>query len=175
MALDDSEFNNSKARKISAFVEEENSFAWSPDGSRLAYIEMDRKMGEARLMMEEVGKGSQTTITSWPIFKSAGTLPASANLSWSPDGKSLVFEITNESSVDSIYLVHIDGTKPIKLVNSAYAPTISADGRCLAYISNDQVFVMDLNSASFTSMPLSDLPVGNPAADIKLNKLQWKP
>jgi len=30
----------------------------------------------------------------------------------------------------------MDGAEPVKVADSAHAPAISADGRCLAYISN---------------------------------------
>ena len=48
----------------------------------------------------------------------------------------------------SIYLAHADGVGLIKVADFAYAPSISADGRCLAYISEDQVFLMDLIGVS---------------------------
>jgi hypothetical protein len=46
--------DDSQIKTISNFVEDETGFAWSPDGSRLAYFEMDRVVGEARLVVERV-------------------------------------------------------------------------------------------------------------------------
>ncbi|HEX6269904.1 MAG TPA: hypothetical protein VFZ43_06700, partial [Anaerolineales bacterium] len=71
-------------------------------------------------------------------------------------------------------------TGRVKMADSAYAPTISADGRCLAYISNKQVFLMDVtgvSSASPSAVPalLADLPAGRATADFRLDKLQWRP
>src|SRR5690606_39041994 len=41
-------------------VEDEDGFAFSPDGSRLAYVEMDRESGQARVTMEEIASGDKT-------------------------------------------------------------------------------------------------------------------
>jgi len=71
-------------------VEDGSGFAWSLDGSRLAYVEMDRNLGEAHLVVEEVNKGDKVTIATLAIPKGSGSsIPNSANLNWSPDGKIL--------------------------------------------------------------------------------------
>jgi len=72
----------------------------------------------------------------------------------------------------------MDGADPVKVADSAHAPAISADGRCLAYISNKQVFLLDLTDISLTSTTvvpvlLAELPVGRSIADFRLDKLQW--
>ena len=78
--------DGSQSRIISDFVEDESSFAWSPDGSRLAYIEMDRDLGESRLVIETVATGGKVTAARLPIPKGSGSsIPDSANLNWSLD------------------------------------------------------------------------------------------
>ena len=173
--------NSSQTTMISNLVEDEGSFAWSPDGLRLVYIEMDRSMGEANLVVNKVDTGDKVVIANIPIPKGSGSsIPSSSNLSWSPDGKTLIFDFGRGMTDRAIYLVNADGTGQIKLVDSAYAPTISADGKCLAYISHKQVFLLDLTDVSVTSMPgtpilLADLPGGRSNADFRLDKLQWRP
>ncbi|MDQ2692982.1 MAG: hypothetical protein M3Y68_13170, partial [Chloroflexota bacterium] len=102
------------------------------------------------------------------------------NLSWSPDGTFLVFDFGQFASQRAIYLVRADGSGLMQIIESGYAPAVSSDGRCLAYISGKQVFLLDLaetlsNSASTTPVLLADLPAGRTVADTRLDKLQWKP
>ncbi len=167
--------DGSRTRVISALSDRRSSFAWSPDGSRLAYIEMDQDLGEARLVVEEIDNGNKAVIERWSISK--GAFPLAKNLSWPSDGKNLVFQFTDdEPNPDSaIYLIRADGSGMVKLADKAYAPTISADGRCLAYISNDHVFVMDLHSASLASVLMADLPVRQETTLKPVAKLQWSP
>ena len=174
--------NSPQITMISDLVEDEGSFAWSPDGLRLAYIEMDRRLGEANLVIHKVmgpDTGDKVVIASIPIPKGSGSsIPSSANLSWSPDGKTLAFEFGRSQTDRAIYLAYADGTELIKLADAAHAPAISADGKCLAYISNKKVFLLDLTNVSPTSTPgtpvlLADLPIGRAIADFRMDKLQW--
>jgi Tol biopolymer transport system component len=96
-------------------------------------------------------------------------------LSWSQDGKFLVFEFGRSASDRAIYLANADGTGLVKLVDSAHAPTISSDGNCLAYISNKQAFLLDLKNTTATPLLIADLPAGRSTSDFRLDKLQWKP
>jgi WD40 repeat protein len=175
-----STLDGSQTRVINDLVEDENGFAFSPDGTRLAYMEMDRNLGEAHLVVEETVTGSKVVLASLTIPKgSSSSIPTVANLSWSPDGTSIVFDFGTSASSRAIYLAHTDGRGLVKLIESAYAPTVSADGRCLAYISDRQVFVVDMANTSANSITtpvlLADLPDGRGIAGFQLDKLQWKP
>ncbi len=168
-------FDDREVILVSSLVEDETAFAWSPDGSLLAYIEMDRSSGEARLM-KIGGNPSVQTLATLPIPKGSGSsIPDVANLSWSSDGKFLLFEFGRSASDRAIYLAYADGSGLAKLVESAYAPTVSSDGNCLAYISKKQVFLLDLTNATATSLLIADLPTGRSTSDFRLDKLQWKP
>ena len=162
-----------QTRMISAMVEDESGFSWSPDGAQLAYIEKNRNLGEAHLVLEAFN-GNKVVIATLPIPKGSGSsLPDAANLSWSRDGKFLVFEFGRSATDRVIYLANADGTGLVKLADSAYAPTLSADGDCLAYISNKQVYLLDLTSTNATPLFLADLPAGRSIADYRLDQLQW--
>jgi Tol biopolymer transport system component len=169
--------NDLQTRMVSAMVEDESSFAWSPDGSQLAYIEMDRSSGEAHLVLEDANN-AKAVIGTLPIPKGSGSsLPESANLSWSRDGKILAFEFGRSATDRAIYLAHADGSGLVKAADAAHAPAISADGNCLAYISNKQVFLLDMKdtSSTGTTAPIlvTYLPVGRAIADFRLDRLQW--
>ena len=117
---------------------------------------------------------SVQVLATLPIPKGSGSsIPDVANLSWSRDGKVLVFEFGRSATDRVIYLANADGTGLVKLADSAYAPTLSATGDCLAYISNKQVYLLDLTSTHATPLFLADLPAGRSIADYRLDKLQW--
>ena len=168
--------DGSQTSLISKQVEDESGYAWSPDASRLAYIEMDRELGEARLILENISSGSKVTLGTLPIPKGSGSsIPNVANLSWSHDGTKIVFEFGRGMQDRAIYLADVNGSGMIKVVDSAHAPTISADGNCLAYISNKQVFLLDLSSSQSEPMLLAGLPSPRGTTDFRLDKLQWQP
>ncbi len=172
--------DGSQTRLISTRVEDESAFAFSPDGTRLAYVDMDRDNGGAIFMIQKLETRAITTILgSLPIPKGSGSsIPEVANLSWSPDGKVITFEFGRGEADRAIYLAYLDGSGLVKVADSAHAPAISADGRCLAYITDKQVFLVDLAEIpSGTPEPvlLAALPAGRAIADFKLDKLQWKP
>ena len=173
--------DGSQTTVISRLVEDGTGFGYSRDGERLAYVEMDRTAGEAHLVSEEIATGDKAILGTLPIPKGSGSsLPRSANLSWSADGKFLVFDVGRTASDRAVYLAYADGSGLLKTVDSAYAPTISADGKCLAYISDKQVFALDLSGVSRTSntatrLLVGNLPDGKAIADTRLDKLQWRP
>jgi Tol biopolymer transport system component len=176
MMLEDSE-----AILINPLVRDGSAYAFSPDASSLAYMEYDQDTGEARLTVENLATGGRSVLGMFPIPKTPGSsLPDTANLSWSADGKSLVFDFGRLATDRAIYLAPTDGTGMIKVAEAAYAPSISADGKCLAYISDRQVFLMDLSAIASdpTAQPpvlLADLPTGSGIPNVKQDKLQWKP
>jgi len=167
---------DSEALQINSSVESRTSYAFSPDGTHLAYMEYNRDLGEARLISENLKTRELAILGNLPIPKGFGSsIPESPNLSWSQDGEKLIFEFGQNVTNRVIYLAYADGSGMVKVVDSAHAPTISSDGRCLAYISNKQVFLVDLLSSQFEPLRLADLPAPRGTADFRLDKLQWRP
>lgn len=168
---------------ISDLVASPRSFAWAPDGFRLAYVEIDRDLGEARLVIQNSSNASRTVITTLPIPKGSGSsLPQATNLSWSPDGSFLVFEFGWNSANRAVHLAFADGSGHVLLAESAHAPAVSADGRCLAYISGKQIFLLDISTAVTASskgasspLRIADLPPGRGQTEFRMDLLQWQP
>jgi DNA-directed RNA polymerase specialized sigma24 family protein len=69
------------------------------------------------------------------------------------------------------------GRRPV--VEAGYAPAISSDGKCLAYMNNKQLFLLDMtaisNSVATTPMLLGDLPARRGDPNYQLDKLIWQP
>lgn len=176
--LFEANLTNMETRLINPLVESGTAFAFSPDGSRLAYMAMDRNSGIAVLMVEDLETRAITSMPGGlPIPKGSGSsIPQAAHLSWSADGKSILFDFGRGAYDHSIYLAHLDGTELVKVVEAGYAPTLSADGKCLAYISDQKVYLLDFANRG-TSAPLlfADLPTGRAVADYRLDQLQWRP
>ncbi|HKJ38789.1 MAG TPA: hypothetical protein VJ972_08440 [Anaerolineales bacterium] len=169
-------FVNMETAMINSYVSSDGSYAFSPDGTYLAYMEYDRDNGEARLQIIELITREGPILGSFPISKGSGSsVPETANLSWSQDGTKIIFEFGRYPQDRTIYIANTDGSGMVKVVEAAHAPTISSDGNCLAYISGKQVFLLDLSSTQFEPLLLADLPAPKGAADYRLDKLQWRP
>jgi hypothetical protein len=172
---------NADVAPITPQVENESGYAFSPDGSHLAYMEYHRESGEAQLYLLDITAYELASLGSLPIPQGSGaSIPETANLNWSADGKFIVFDFGRNAADRAVYLAKADGTGMIKVVDSGYAPSISADGKCLAYINNKQVFLLDLeavtiNPTTATHILLADLPAGRGAPNTKQDKLQWQP
>ena len=171
----------SEAVLINSSVESASSYALSPDGSQLAYMEYDRDTGEARLILEDLTTRELAILGTFAIPKGSGSsVPETANMSWSADGKSIVFDVGRGAYDRVIYLADVDGTALVKVVDAGYAPAISSDGKCLAYINEGQVFLKDLTTSPSSStiqasILLSALPTGRGIPHFKQDKLQWRP
>lgn len=106
--------------------------AWSPDGSRIAYVGL--RSGEYGLYQKASnGQGSEELISKLP---GVGTLT-----DWSQDGRYLTFHSTDLGG-GILYALPLDASdrKPIEALRSAkqvQGMRLSPDDRFLAYMSNE--------------------------------------
>jgi Tol biopolymer transport system component len=103
---------------------------WSPDGRDIAYSSLrSAKWGLYR-------KRSDGSSAEELLFES--DLPK-APMSWSPDGKSLVFWVRDPKTASDLWVLSIADKKAVAFVASPFNEThaqISPDGKWIAYTSN---------------------------------------
>jgi Tol biopolymer transport system component len=122
-------------------VDHPHSLAWSPDGSRIAFV-----LGNAAFVYTPNALGNIAPSAIWVAPVDGGpaapvTDAASLNTSpvWLPDGDGLLF-VSNRGGTRDIYRVDVGGTgappgAAVRLTTGLHAHTIaiSRDGRVLAY------------------------------------------
>jgi TolB protein len=118
----------------------ELSAAFSPDGSRVAFI--STADGNAELYVMDADGSNARRVTATP-----GTEGAPA---WTPDGNQLVYEVRSRNDID-LWVVSADGTEARALTAGVHAkhPAISPDGASVAFSApvdrEDHIFVMPIS------------------------------
>jgi TolB protein len=116
------------ARTILASNESIISPAWSPDGTRLAYVSFEHK--KAIVYMQSLETGVRSVIAN---FKGSNSAP-----SWSPDGKRLAIVLSKDGN-SQIYLVNLDSGVLTRLSTSGgidTEPNFSPDGQFILFTSD---------------------------------------
>ena len=102
--------------------------AWSPDGTKLAYVSFEG--GKATILVQELTTGRRKVVAS---FKGTNSAPA-----WSPDGKQLVVTLSRDGG-SQLYVIGMDGEGARRLTQSGSIDTEaawSADGASLYFVSD---------------------------------------
>jgi TolB protein len=102
--------------------------AWSPDGTRLAYVSFQAK--KPIIYVHSLATGAQTVVAN---FKGSNSAPA-----WSPDGKRLAVVLTKDGS-SQIYTINADGSGLARVAGSTTIdtePQFSPDGQYLYFTSD---------------------------------------
>jgi len=116
------------------------SVAWSPDGSRIAYIVYwDPPMTFGIWTVNPDGTDPRQLVVD-PRDCGGGACSAGGGLAWSPDGSMLAFHSRPGSggSVPSgIYVVHADGSGLHRITGDGVQPSWSPDGKRIAFTRYD--------------------------------------
>jgi len=103
--------------------------AWSPDGSRLAYVSFDQK--KPIVMVQNLAQGSTRPLAA---FRGNNSAPA-----WSPDGRTLAVALSKDGLTQIYRMPSTGGSNPERLTNSAgidTQPAYSPDGQWIAFTSD---------------------------------------
>lgn len=97
------------------FFEYNHSPAWSPDGARIAFSRayydfFTDTETDTLNMMNADGSNNQPLFNTNPFF--------SRNLSWSPDGAKIAFELQGNNKPGDIYTINSNGSGLVNLTNS---------------------------------------------------------
>jgi TolB protein len=102
--------------------------AWSPDGSRLAYVSFES--GKPVVYVHTIASGERVPVAN---FKGNNSAPA-----WSPDGGRLAVVLSRDGS-SQIYIINADGSGVRRLTEAATIntePSFSPDGRYVVFSSD---------------------------------------
>jgi TolB protein len=132
------------AQPVIEYTEPIISPAWSPDGSKLAYVSFENK--KPVVYVQTIATGMRTVVAD---FEGSNSAPA-----WSPDGSKLAVVLT-KSGHSQIFLINEDGSELMQLSSSSgidTEPSFSPDGHSLIFTSDrggsPQIYRMALTGAT---------------------------
>ena len=86
--------------------------AWSPDGSRLAYVSFEGR--RPQIVVQEVYTGARRTVSAAPGINGAP--------SWAPNGQRLAFTLSKDGNPE-IYSLDLGSPNPVRLTNGSAIDT----------------------------------------------------
>jgi TolB protein len=102
--------------------------AWSPDGTRLAYVSFES--GKPVVYVHSIATGERRAVAN---FRGSNSAPA-----WAPDGRSLAVVLTRDG-ISQIYSINLDGSGLKRLTHSTAIdtePVYAPDGKAIYFTSD---------------------------------------
>jgi TolB protein len=143
--------DGSNQTKISDHLNGSDSPSWSPDGSKIAYINM------GWIWVVNADGSGRTNLHTDTTTGFSNSRPL-----WSPDGAKIAF-VSNRDDNDEIYIMNADGSNETNLTNNPdydKKHTWSPDGSKIAYISttedsngpDNDIYVMNADGSNQTKL-----------------------
>ena len=128
-----------------AYYSDGNLLAWSPDGTKIAFLGEGNDNISDIYIVNSDGTG-ETNLTNED--------EADFDPDWSPDSTRIAFTSYREANLE-VYVMDADGSNQINLTNNPYIdrqPTWSPDGTKIAFMSerdeNREIYVMDADGSN---------------------------
>ena len=135
--------------------------AWSPDGSKIAFVS-DRANSDEIYVMQANGSNPVRLTTN---------LTGDSDPCWSPDGTRIAFVGSRDGNAE-IYVMNANGSNQTRLTNNAdtdYEPAWSPDGGKIAFgrrqnsAGTAEIWVMDANGTNQTNLTNNSFDEATPA------------
>jgi len=139
----------------------ESAGTWSPDSKRFAFSVFNK--GRNRMVVIDIATGRVVDDVSM------GKAEQFSNLSWSPDGKNIVFQGLADGQGD-LYMYNFDTKQVKQLTNdkySDYQPSFSRDGKKVIFSSDRTTYDKSLSQDITFNLAELDLATGK-VTDIKI-------
>jgi uncharacterized protein YjdB len=119
--------NLAQATKLTPDTTSASDPAFSPDGSRIAFVSL--RDGNAEVYVMNADGTGATRVTNDP--------QTDGHPSFTPDGQTVVFHSSRTAGKQQIWAVNADGSGTTQLTKDSVnsSPTVSPDGQTIAYVS----------------------------------------
>ena len=132
---------------------EDTDPAWSPDGTRIAFVKASE--GHDNVWVMNADGTGQTNLT--PGAVTTGQANEGTNPTWSPDGTRIAYA----SSQGEIWVMSADGTNKVNLTDTVPSagveiqPAWSPNGTRIAYVRGADIWVMDADGSNQTQLTMT--------------------
>lgn len=150
--------NGARERRLTSDPADDQSPAWSPDGTRIAFSSRREPFNEDIYVLN---------LESGAVERLTAELGIDQFPAWSPDGRLIAFESRRDGNAE-VYLMAADGSAQRRLTNHPAfdgRPQWSPDGEWIAFESGREVFVHSSQEADSAEVAALEEALRDPKDD----------